>query len=119
MFFMNKTMIQYFHWYTKAEGLLWKEISEKAEWLASIGITAAWLPPAYKAAAGKDSVGYDVYDLYDLGEFDQKGSVKTKYGSREEYEQAIKSLQKNNMEAIVDIVLNHKAVVMKQKNLWL
>jgi alpha-amylase len=105
---MNKTMIQYFHWYTKGEGLLWKEISEKAEWLAYIGITAAWLPPAYKAAAGSDSVGYDVYDIYDLGEFDQKGSVKTKYGTRAEYEEAIKSLQKNNIEAIVDIVLNHK-----------
>jgi alpha-amylase len=105
---MNKTMIQYFHWYTTGEGTLWNELNEKAEWLASIGITAAWLPPAYKAAAGSDSVGYDVYDLYDLGEFDQKGSIKTKYGSKEEYKNAIKALQKNNIEAIIDIVLNHK-----------
>ena len=105
---MNKTMIQYFHWYTNAGGILWNEINEKAEWLASIGITAAWLPPACKAAAGADSVGYDVYDLYDLGEFNQKGSVKTKYGTKDEYRAAIKSLQKNNIEAIIDIVLNHK-----------
>jgi alpha-amylase len=105
---MNKTMIQYFHWYTKGEGILWNELNEKAEWLASIGITGAWLPPAYKAAAGSNSVGYDVYDLYDLGEFDQKGSVKTKYGSKEEYKNAVKSLQKNNIEVIIDIVLNHK-----------
>ncbi len=42
--------------------------------------------PCYKAAAGKDSVGFDVYDLYELGEFDQKGSVKTKYRTRSKYE---------------------------------
>ncbi len=105
---MNKTMIQYFHWYTEGEGTLWNELNEKAEWLASIGITAAWLPPAYKAAAGSYSVGYDVYDLYDLGEFYQKESIKTKYGSKEEYKNAVLSLQKNNIEAIIDVVLNHK-----------
>ncbi len=43
---MNKTMIQYFHCYRKAEGLLWKEISENFEWLACIGIIAAWVPPS-------------------------------------------------------------------------
>lgn len=40
------------------------------------------LPPAFKAARSKDAEGYDVYDLYDLGEFDQKGTVATKYGSQ-------------------------------------
>ena len=30
------------------------------------------LPPAYKANGGGFSVGYDPYDLFDLGEFDQK-----------------------------------------------
>jgi alpha-amylase len=50
-----------------------------------------------------------VYDIYDLGEFDQKGSVKTKYGSKQEYREAIDSLHKNNINVIVDIVLNHKA----------
>ncbi|MEP6712772.1 MAG: alpha-amylase [Ferruginibacter sp.] len=106
---MNDTMIQYFHWYIPANGLLWNEVKEKAAWLAEIGITAAWLPPAYKAAAGRYSVGYDVYDLYDLGEFNQKGAVKTKYGSKKDYQQAITALQKNNIKAIADIVLNHKA----------
>jgi alpha-amylase len=106
---MNGTMIQYFQWYTPGNGILWKEVKDRAPWLASIGITAVWLPPAYKANAGGNSVGYDVYDLFDLGEFDQKGTVKTKYGSKRDYQQAIKALNKNGVKVIADIVLNHKA----------
>ena len=34
------------------------------EWL---GISDVWLPPPYKSSAGSDGVGYDVYDLFDLG----------------------------------------------------
>ena len=104
----NGTMIQYFHWYNSDNGL-WRELAQNAPWLASLGITAAWLPPAFKAASGTMSVGYDVYDLYDLGEFDQKGAVNTKYGIRWDYEQAIDALHANGIEAIVDIVVNHKA----------
>lgn len=102
----NGTMIQYFHWYTPG-GILWKEVTERAAWLADIGITSVWLPPAYKGTAGGYSVGYDVYDLYDLGEFDQKGTIPTKYGTKEEYQQAVKALQDNGIQVIVDIVLNH------------
>ena len=41
-----------------------------------------WLPPCGKGAAGGLDVGYSAYDLYDLGEFDQKGSVvRTKYAA--------------------------------------
>ena len=77
-------MIQYFHWYSPADGDLWKQLAANARALAEAGITAVWLPPAYKGAAGGYDVGYGVYDLFDLGEFDQKGSVRTKYGTREE-----------------------------------
>lgn len=102
-------MLQYFHWYTPGDGNLWKEIKSNAPMLAEMGFTALWLPPAFKAANGGYSTGYDVYDLYDLGEFDQKGTVRTKYGSKEEYIEAIEAIQANGMQAIVDIVLNHKA----------
>jgi alpha-amylase len=34
--------------------------------------------------------GYDVYDLYDLGEFDQKGAVRTGWGTKEEFIDLIK-----------------------------
>ena len=104
----NGVMMQYFHWYTP-EGNLWNEVKEQAPFLASLGINALWLPPACKAAAGLASAGYDPYDLYDLGEFNQKGGVRTKYGTKKEYIDAIHALHKNDMQAIVDVVINHKA----------
>ena len=68
----NGTILQYFHWYYVNDGSLWKTVAKEAPRLADLGITAIWLPPAYKGNSGGYSVGYDVYYLYDLGEFDQK-----------------------------------------------
>ena len=106
---MNGTMIQFFHWYTPGDSFLWNHVKDSANYLSDLGITAVWLPPAYKASAGGNSVGYDPYDLFDLGEFDQKATIPTKYGSKEEYLEAINSLKEKNIQVIVDIVLNHKA----------
>lgn len=105
----NGTMIQFFHWYNEDNGTLWDEAAGQAEKLSSLGINAVWLPPAYKPAAGAASPGYDVYDLFDLGEFDQKGAVRTKYGTKEQYIKAIKTLHDHGISVYVDIVLNHKA----------
>ncbi len=101
-------MIQYFHWYSP-EDTIWKELKENAEYLGDLGITSVWTPPASKGEMGGMSVGYDSYDLFDLGEFDQKGSVRTKYGTKEEFIEAIKALQDRGVQVIVDLVLNHKA----------
>ena len=104
----NGTMIQFFHWYYPADCSLWNHTKENAQKLADLGINAAWLPPAYKGKGGKDTNGYDIYDLYDLGEFDQKGSIPTKFGTREEYLKAIQSLHTHHIQVYADIVLNHK-----------
>lgn len=99
--------MQYFHWYYPNDGSLWKRVKEEAPKLADLGINAVWLPPAYKGTEGKNSVGYDVYDLYDLGEFNCKGSVRTKYGTRQEYLEAIEALHNEQIQVYVDIVFNH------------
>jgi len=106
---LKGTMLQYFHWYLPADGTLWKQIKKDALRLKKLGFTALWLPPAFKANGGEHSTGYDIYDLYDLGEFDQKGSVRTKYGTKREYIQALKAIRAKGMQSIVDIILNHKA----------
>ena len=103
------TVLQYFHWYMPNGGNLWKQIKSEAPRLKSLGFTSIWFPPAYKGAGGAYSEGYDVYDLYDLGEFDQKGSVRTKYGTRQEYLDAIDAVHECGMRVMVDVVLNHKA----------
>ncbi|MCZ7488714.1 alpha-amylase [Rhizobium rhizogenes] len=104
----GRTLLQFFHWYYPDGGKLWSEVAEKAESLAKMGITDIWLPPAYKGAAGGYSVGYDTYDLFDLGEFDQKGTVATKYGDRAALEHAGQTLKENGIRVIHDVVLNHK-----------
>lgn len=103
----NKTMMQYFEWYLPDDEMHWKKTKAQAYELAQSGINMVWLPPAYKGAAGNKSVGYDVYDTYDLGEFDQKGSIATKYGAKEEYLLAVKELQNQGIEVLADVVLNH------------
>src|SRR5450432_2167446 len=104
----NRTILQYFHWYSPGDGSLWNRLKKEAARLAGLGFTAVWLPPAFKCTGGGYSVGYDVYDLYDLGEFDQKGSVRTKYGTKREYIDAIHAAQQAGLEIYVDIVFNHR-----------
>jgi alpha-amylase len=104
----NGVMMQYFHWYNAPDGTLWNELATNAEELAAAGITSVWVPPAYKGTGGGYDVGYGVYDLFDLGEFDQKGSVRTKYGTKAEYIQAIKTAHDNGISVYADVVFNHK-----------
>ncbi|QBA23745.1 alpha-amylase [Chryseobacterium indologenes] len=103
---MNGVIIQFFHWYHP--GNLWNEFAEKAEYLRDLGFTAVWFPPANKCSLNREGRGYDVYDLYDLGEFDQKGSIPTRYGTKAEYLMAIEKAHEAGMSVYADIVLNHR-----------
>ncbi len=103
----NETMIQYFEWYLPNDGLWWKRCAAKADNLAALGITQVWLPPAYKGTSQED-VGYGVYDMFDLGEFDQKGTVRTKYGTKEELLEAIHAFHEQGIRVFGDVVLNHR-----------
>jgi alpha-amylase len=104
----NGTMMQWFHWYIPPDATHWKKLKNDAQALADVGITALWLPPAYKANGGGYDVGYGVYDLFDLGEFDQKGTVPTKYGTKEEYVDAAKAARQAGLQIYADVVFNHK-----------
>ncbi len=103
----NGTMLQYFEWYLPP-GILWKQLKKEAPLLAEAGITGVWIPPCCKGAGGVGDVGYGVYDLYDLGEFRQKGTVKTKYGTKAELLAAIEACHKHGLQVYADIVLDHK-----------
>lgn len=105
---MNGTILQCFEWYLPPDTKHWQRIAEQAKALAEAGITAVWLPPAYKGASGINDVGYGVYDTYDLGEFDQKGGIPTKYGTKAEYLTAIASLHEAGLQVLADIVFNHR-----------
>jgi alpha-amylase len=104
----NGVVMQWFHWYTPPDGEHWKRLKEQAPDLARAGITALWLPPAYKANGGGYDVGYGIYDLFDLGEFNQKGTVRTKYGTKDEYAAAVKTARDAGLQIYADVVFNHK-----------
>jgi alpha-amylase len=86
----------------------WTFIQEKTKSLSETGFTALWLPPACKGAnMGGMSMGYDPYDYYDLGEFDQKNSIPTWFGTKDQLVQLINEAHSHGMQIYADLVLNH------------
>lgn len=104
----NGVMMQYFEWNLPNSGQLWQELKRDASHLHEMGVTSVWIPPAYKAHEQEDE-GYGTYDLYDLGEFNQKGTIRTKYGTRQELQEMIAELHKYQINVYLDAVMNHKA----------
>ncbi|EAA30628.3 Amy1 [Neurospora crassa OR74A] len=104
----NRTMVQGFEWYCPPDFQHWRRLTKIIPTLAQLGITQIWIPPACKAS-WKTGNGYDIYDLYDLGEFEQKGSRKTKWGGKEELQQLVAVGAQYGVSVLFDAVLNHKA----------
>lgn len=104
----NHTMMQFFEWHVEADGQHWNRLKELAPELKKWGIDSVWIPPVTKGQSADDT-GYGIYDLYDLGEFDQKGTVRTKYGTKEELKSAIAACHEYGIAVYVDLVMNHKA----------
>jgi alpha-amylase len=48
------------------------------------------------------------YDIWDLGEFDQKGAQRTKWGTKDELLSAIKTATEKGIICYIDAVMNHK-----------
>lgn len=105
-------MMQAFYWDAPVQegktGEWWNHLRKLTPQLAASGINALWLPPISKAADIKSN-GYDPYDYFDLGDFDQKGGVKTLYGNRAELEALIKTLHDHTISAYADMVINHNS----------
>jgi alpha-amylase len=105
---LNGTILQCFHGYSPADSGLWQQIARCAKEFAQAGFSALWLPPMTKASEGASDMGYSPYDLYDLGEFDQCGSIATKYGDRPDLLTAIAAAQAAGLQVYGDVVLHRK-----------
>lgn len=103
-------LMQGFYWDCAAsEGRLenwWPFVEAKVDQLADAGITAIWLPPAHKCDY-RHSMGYDPYDYFDLGEFDQRGGVATAFGTRTQLESLIRKCHSRKIQVYADVVYNH------------
>ncbi|MDR0299978.1 MAG: alpha-amylase [Streptococcaceae bacterium] len=102
-----RTILQAFEWELLADARHWNRLKEITPKLKKLGFSGIWLPPASKGASGIHDVGYGIYDFYDLGEFDQKGTIPTKYGTKDEFIELIETLHENEIEVYADIVFDH------------
>jgi alpha-amylase len=89
-------------------GSWWDHLAAQAASFSRAGFTAIWLPPVTKGASGKASVGYDVFDDYDLGSKNQMGSIATRYGTREQLTRCVAMMRANGLDVYVDIVENQR-----------
>lgn len=104
----NTLLFQAFEWYLPADAAHWTRLTSALPGLASLGVTAMWIPPACKAGWYTGN-GYDLYDLYDLGEFEQKGARHTKWGTKEALVAMAERARGVGVGVLFDVVLNHKA----------
>lgn len=117
MSFPSGVVMQFFHWYSPG-GVVWNDLAREAAQLAASGFTSVWIPPAYKGAGGTNDVGYGVYDLFDLGEFRQKQTIATKYGSKQELLAAIRAAQAAGLQVYADVVFNQKDGADQTEDVW-
>lgn len=102
-------MMQAFYWDVPAGGTWWNVVKGKVDDWSNAGIDAIWLPPVSKAQNGPFSMGYDPFDYFDFGEYNQMGSVETRFGSRSELVSLVNTAHNNRLSVIADIVLNHNS----------
>ena len=101
----DDVLLQGFYWNCPQDW--WVELKGKVDSLKAAGFTAVWLPPAQKGAGGREAMGYDVFDHYDLGEYDQKGAVPTRFGTKAQLKQLVEAFHQAKIEVYADLVLNH------------
>ncbi len=108
----NDAMMQAFYWNVPVDqvnknGTWWDTLRIKAPGLAAAGITGVWVPPPSKGNWGITDMGYGIFDHYDLGNYNQKGSVETRFGSRTELNNMISTMHTQNIKVYADVILNH------------
>src|SRR5258705_7527278 len=80
----------------------WDHLATQANALRHAGFTAVWLPPPQKGASGWFSSGYGFFDDYDLGDKNQKGTMPTRYGTREQLQRCAAMMRANGIDIYVD-----------------
>ncbi len=106
-------MMQAFYWNVPVDvlgknGTWWDNLSSKAAELKECGVTALWTPVPSKGNWGIMDNGYGVFDHYDLGNYNQKGSVETRFGSRDEL---VRMITEMHREPRIDVYSDRKSVV--------
>jgi len=102
----SDVFLQGFYWNSTPGGIWYDSLARLAPGLASAGFSAIWIPPAAKGA-GSLSMGYDIYDHYDFGDYNQKGSQKTRFGNKQELKNMVSAFKQVGISCFYDAILNH------------
>jgi alpha-amylase len=113
----NDVMMQAFYWNVPVDevtknGFWYDTVKSKIPAMKTAGIRALWMPPPSKGNWGISDMGYGIFDHYDLGNYNQKGSTQTRFGSRTELQNLITEAHSTTsgapyMDIYADIILNH------------
>jgi alpha-amylase len=106
----GKVVLQAFWWdaWTERYPQEWYTyLAKLAPRLRELGFDGMWIPSPAKGNSGGNSMGYDIFDHYDLGDKDQKGTVATRFGSKDSLLRLVAVAHANGLDVYPDIVLNH------------
>jgi glycosidase len=87
----------------------YKTILRRLPEVVLTGYSAIYVPAPTKAPGATFSVGYNPLDLFDLGDRQQGGNIRTKYGTAQELQELIRACKRLGIEIYCDTVLNHFA----------
>lgn len=82
-------------------------LAKLAPRLRAMGIDVVWIPPTSKGNSGTSSVGYDIFDHYDLGDKYQKNTTMTRFGTKDQYLRCVAVMHANGIKVMQDIIWNH------------
>src|SRR5687768_15048636 len=85
----------------------YEELIAKMPEIAEAGYTSLWLPPPSKGGS-VFSVGYDLFDPFDLGDKDQRGTVRTRYGTKAQLLRVVEIAHRFGLRVYFDNIMNHR-----------
>lgn len=94
----DRPIIQYF----EAE---WNTVRYRMPDVFMAGYGGVWLPPPTKGQSGSSSIGYDLFDRFDLG----SNTAPTQYGTEDDFRLMADAFHAANVEVYVDWLMNHNA----------
>lgn len=91
-----------------------KGLTEKLDYIQSLGMTAIWFAPIFKnkpvqGGAGQESAGYHGYWVTDFT------SVDPHFGTNDEFKAFVDAAHARGMKVYMDIITNHTADVIQYK----
>ncbi len=92
-----------------------KGLTQKLDYLQSLGITAIWFAPIFKnkpvqGGPGQESAGYHGYWITDFT------SVDPHFGTNAEFKTFVDAAHRRGMKVYMDIVINHTADVIQYRD---